>query len=421
MIALVDCNNFYVSCERVFQPQYNNQPVVVLSNNDGCVISRSEEAKAVGIPMGAPEFKIQELLLKNKVKVFSSNYTLYGDLSSRVMTLLKKFAPAIEEYSIDEAFLNYQGVRDVDCEAEGQKIKHTIFKGLDIPTCIGFAPTKTLAKMANRIAKKFKDRTQGVYVIDTDEKRIKALKWTKVEDIWGVGRRLAFKLQHHHICTAFDFIQPQYKPIIKQIMGVVGLRLIDELLGKSVLLLEDAASIKKSIAVTRSFENKLTTLPDLIERISTFATICSQKLRKQNACCYSLSIFLRENKHDTTIENYHHSILMTLPFATNSSLTLSNLAVQALKQIYIPNRKYVKAGVVVMQIIQQNQKQFNLFDEEDARHQKLMEAIDKIHTKIGSRKIRIANQDLTRTWKMKQNHLSPNFTTNIHDIIKVKC
>lgn len=421
MIALVDCNNFYVSCERVFQPQYNNQPVVVLSNNDGCVISRSEEAKAVGIPMGAPEFKIQELLLKNKVKVFSSNYTLYGDLSSRVMTLLKKFAPAIEEYSIDEAFLNYQGVRDVDYEYEGQKIKRTIFKGLGIPTCIGFAPTKTLAKMANRIAKKFKDRTQGVYVIDTDEKRIKALKWTKVEDIWGVGRRLAFKLQQHHICTAFDFIQPQYKPIIKQIMGVVGLRLIDELLGKSVLLLEDAASIKKSIAVTRSFENKLTTLPDLTERISTFATICSQKLRKQNACCYSLSIFLRENKHDTTIENYHHSILMTLPFATNSSLTLSNLAVQALKQIYIPNRKYVKAGVVVMQIIQQNQKQFNLFDEEDARHQKLMEAIDKIHTKIGSRKIRIANQDLMRTWKMKQNHLSPNFTTNIHDIIKVKC
>jgi DNA polymerase V len=421
MIALVDCNNFYVSCERVFQPQYNNQPVVVLSNNDGCVISRSEEAKAVGIPMGAPEFKIQELLLKNKVKVFSSNYTLYGDLSSRVMTLLKKFAPAIEEYSIDEAFLNYQGVRDICYESEGQKIKRTIFKGLGIPTCIGFAPTKTLAKMANRIAKKFKDRTQGVYVIDTDEKRIKALKWTKVEDIWGVGRRLAFKLQQHHICTAFDFIQPQYKPIIKQIMGVVGLRLIDELLGKSVLLLEDAASIKKSIAVTRSFENKLTTLPDLTERISTFATICSQKLRKQNACCYSLSIFLRENKHDTTIENYHHSILMTLPFATNSSLTLSNLAVQALKQIYIPNRKYVKAGVVVMQIIQQNQKQFNLFDEEDARHQKLMEAIDKIHTKIGSRKIRIANQDLTRTWKMKQNHLSPNFTTNIHDIIKVKC
>ena len=421
MIALVDCNNFYVSCERVFQPQYNNQPVVVLSNNDGCVISRSEEAKAVGIPMGAPEFKIQELLLKNKVKVFSSNYTLYGDLSSRVMTLLKKFAPAIEEYSIDEAFLNYQGVRDICYESEGQKIKRTIFKGLGIPTCIGFAPTKTLAKMANRIAKKFKDRTQGVYVIDTDEKRIKALKWTKVEDIWGVGRRLAFKLQQHHICTAFDFIQPQYKPIIKQIMGVVGLRLIDELLGKSVLLLEDAASIKKSIAVTRSFENKLTTLPDLTERISTFATICSQKLRKQNACCYSLSIFLRENKHDTTIENYHHSILVTLPFATNSSLTLSNLAVQALKQIYIPNRKYVKAGVVVMQIIQQNQKQFNLFDEEDARHQKLMEAIDKIHTKIGSRKIRIANQDLTRTWKMKQNHLSPNFTTNIHDIIKVKC
>lgn len=421
MIALVDCNNFYVSCERVFQPQYNNKPVVVLSNNDGCVISRSEEAKAVGVPMGAPEFKIQNLLQYNQVKIFSSNYTLYGDLSARVMELLKNFAPAIEIYSIDEAFLDYTGVNNKNFVNEGLLINKTIFKGLGIPTCIGFASTKTLAKMANRIAKKFKVRTQGVYVIDTDEKRIKALKWTKIEDVWGIGRRLALKLQQRNILTAFDFIQTQHYSFIKQTMGVIGLRLIDELKGKSVLVLEDALSIKKSIAITRSFETKLSSLSDLTERISTFSSICAQKLRNQNTCCYSLMVFIRENKHEVTNTNYHHSALVTLPFATNSALTLGNAALQVLKNIYVPNKKYVKAGVVVMQIIAQNQKQFNLFEEEDARHQKLMQAIDAVNKKLGTRKIRIANQDLARTWKMKQNHLSPSFTTNVNDIIKVKC
>jgi len=205
-------------------------------------------------------------------------------------------------------------------------------------------------------------------------------------------------------------------------MGVVGLRLVNELSGKSNLAFEDSVSTaKKNIAITRSFESKLSNLDDLTERISTFSSICSQKLRNQNSCCYSLLVFIQENKYDSTTENYHHSTIVTLPFATNSALTLGNAALQALKEIYIPNKKYVKAGVIVMQLIAQNQKQFNLFDEEDARHQKLMLAIDQINNKLGSRKIRIANQDLVRTWKMKQNHLSPSFTTNIHDIIKVKC
>ncbi|UYW01237.1 Y-family DNA polymerase [Flavobacterium agricola] len=421
MIALVDCNNFYVSCERVFQPQYNNQPVVVLSNNDGCVISRSEEAKALGIAMGAPEFKIKHELQANHVKIFSSNYALYGDLSSRVMDLLKQFAPATEVYSIDEAFLNYQGVQNICFETEGLQIKRTILKGLGIPTCIGFAPTKTLAKMANRIAKKFRERTQGVYIIDTDEKRIKALKWTKIEDVWGIGRRYAKKLQQQQIYTALDFVQPKNKPFIKQLMGVIGLRLFAELCGESVLPLEDASDIKKSIAVTRSFESKLSSFNDLAERVSTFATICSQKLRKQNACCYSMAVFIQENRFDTQIQNYHHSTVITLPYASNSALTLSNAALAALKNIYLPNKQYQKAGVVVMQLIPQHEKQFNLFVEEDARHQKLMQAIDRIHSKIGDRKVRLANQDLNRTWKMKQNHLSRNFTTNIHDIITVKC
>ncbi len=421
MIALVDCNNFYVSCERVFQPQLNNQPVVVLSNNDGCVISRSDEAKALGIPMGAPEFQIRPQINQLGIKVFSSNYTLYGDMSGRVMTLLKDFAPQVEVYSIDEAFLNYQGVNHIDFNTEGHKIRKTILRGLGIPTCVGFAPSKALAKIANRIAKKFKERTQGIYVIDTDEKRIKALKWVKIEDVWGIGSRLAKKLQQRRILTAYDFVQPQHQDYIKNIMGVVGVRLSRELQGYSTIPLEEVEAPRKNMAVTRSFETKLTELPDLIERISTYATICSQKLRKQNSACYTINVFLRQDRFDTTIQDYHHSVQITLPFATNSALTLSNAAINGLKQIFLPNKKYAKAGVMVMQIIPQAQKQFNLFVEEDPRHQKIMEVMDKVNAKVGDRKIRIANQDLNRTWKMKQNFLSPNFTTNINDIIKVKC
>lgn len=420
MIALIDCNNFYVSCERVFQPQYNNQPVVVLSNNDGCVISRSEEAKQLGIAMGVPEFEIRNTLKQLNIKVFSSNYALYGDMSSRVMDLLKNFAPQTEVYSIDEAFLNYKGVQNIDYNAEGYKIRQTILKGLGIPTCVGFAPTKALAKIANRIAKKFKDKTQGIYVIDSPEKIIKALKWTKIEDVWGIGFRLAKKMQARNILTAANFIDPKNLAYIKNTMGIVGERLVKELMGQSVLALEEIQSPKKNMAVTRSFEHKISNLNDLIERISTFATICSDKLRKQQSCCYSLLVFIRENKHDPNVTQYHHSTLVTLPFASNSALTLSNAAIKALKNIYKPGN-FVKAGVVVMQIIPQDQKQFNLFEEEDSRHDKLMTVIDKLNAKIGERKIRIANQDLIKTWKMKQNFLSPNFTTNIKDIIQVKC
>nr|WP_317631254.1 Y-family DNA polymerase [uncultured Flavobacterium sp.] len=420
MIALVDCNNFYVSCERVFQPQYNNKPVVVLSNNDGCVISRSEEAKKLEIPMGAPEFEIRDKLKQLNITVFSSNYTLYGDMSSRVMELLKNRAPQTEVYSIDEAFLNYNGVTNLDFNIEGFKIQKTILRGLGIPTCVGFAPTKALAKIANRIAKKFKERTQGIYIIDTDEKRIKALKWTKIEDVWGIGNRLAKKMQARQIYTALDFTKPHNYMYIKNTMGVVGERLIKELMGESVLAIEEIELTKKNIAVTRSFEHKINSLNDLTERISTFATICSDKLRKQKSCCYSLMIFIKENKHDPQVTQYHHSILVTLPYASNSALTLSNAAINGLKRIYKPGN-YVKAGVVVMQLIAQEQKQFNLFEEEDPRHDKLMQTIDALNTKIGNRKIRIANQDLVRTWKMKQNFLSPSFTTNIKDIIQVKC
>jgi DNA polymerase V len=235
MYALVDCNNFYASCERVFQPQYNGKPVVILSNNDGCVIARSYEAKALGIPMGAPEFKFRQQLKEHNVKVFSSNYALYGDLSNRVMKILENYTPNVEVYSIDEAFLNFNGMKIADFHDYGLQMKKRIQKWLSMPICVGFAETKALSKVANKIAKKYQERTAGVYVIDTEEKRIKALKWTKIEDVWGIGYRLTKKMKAKNILTAYDFTLPHNESYIKKEMGVVGIRLKYELEGKSVL------------------------------------------------------------------------------------------------------------------------------------------------------------------------------------------
>ena len=419
MYAIVDCNNFYASCERVFNPQYINKPVVILSNNDGCVISRSHEAKLLNIAMGAPEFKIRNDLNTLDVKVFSSNYALYGDFSERVMNILKQFSPNVEIYSIDEAFLNFEGIEISNYEEYGEQIKDRIQKWLSLPISIGFAPTKALAKVANRIVKKYPIRTNGIYIIDNEEKHIKALKWTKIENVWGIGSRLSKKLKRINVNTAFDFIQPERENWIKREMGVVGLRLKIELEGKSVLNIEELIVTKKSIAITRSFEKKLTHLDDLKERVSTFATVCAEKLRKQNSCCYSIIVMLVKDKQK--YESYYFSTIETLPFATNSNITLSGLAVKMIEKIFEPNQIYQKAGVIVTQIIPEDQKQLNLFEEENPKHQKLMEVIDAVHKKVGQRKIRLGNQDLQRTWKMRQNYLSKNFTTDINDIIEVKC
>ena len=420
MYALVDCNNFYVSCERVFQPQFNGKPVVVLSNNDGCIISRSNEAKALGIPMGAPEFKARDLIRQHNIKVFSSNYALYGDLSQRVMKILENFCPSVEVYSIDEAFLNCEGMLLPDLHQHGLEIQKTLLKWLSIPTGIGFAPTKALAKLANRIAKKFPERTQGVYVLDTDEKRIKALKWTKIEDVWGIGYRLTKKMQAQRIFTAYDFTLPHNEVFIKKEMGVVGMRLKYELEGKSVLSLEEPKN-KKTIAITRSFEKDISSYGELKERVSTFATICSEKLRKQNSCCYGVILFLRKDKYKDDGERYNFYRMATLPFPSNTSFSISNLALKMLEELYQEGASYKKAGVIVTEIIPSNQRQFHLFDDENPKFQKLMEVIDAQHAKIGERKIRLGNQDLQRTWKMKQHHLSNKYTTEFKEILEVKC
>jgi DNA polymerase V len=420
MYALVDCNNFYVSCERVFQPQYNGKPVVVLSNNDGCIISRSYEAKTIGIPMGAPEFKVRDVIKQHNIKVFSSNYALYGDLSQRVMKILEGFCPSVEVYSIDEAFLNFNGMPLSDYHQYGVTIQNKLMKWLSIPTGIGFAPTKALAKLANRIAKKFPERTNGVYVIDTDEKRIKALKWTKIEDVWGIGYRLTKKMQGQRILTAYDFTLPHNESFIKREMGVVGMRLKYELEGKSVLSLEEPKT-KKNIAITRSFEKDIVSYSELKERVSTFASVCAEKLRKQNSCCYGVILFLKKDKFKANGERYNFYKMSTLPFPSNTSFSISNLALKMLSELYKEGDSYKKAGVIVTEIIPANQRQFHLFDDENPKFQKIMEVMDAQHAKFGERKIRLGNQDLQRTWKMKQYHLSKKYTTNIKEILVIKC
>ena len=375
MFALVDCNNFYASCERVFNPKLDKKPIVILSNNDGCVISRSNEAKALGIPMGAPAFKYDPIFKKNKVHVFSSNFPLYGDMSSRVMNILSAYTPNIEVYSIDEAFLEFTGFDNYDLEEYGKEMRKKILKWTGIPVSIGFAPTKALAKVANRISKKFDKKTKGVYAIDSEGKREKALKWLKIEDVWGIGYKHAARLKSYKINRAYDFIKLPDEWVRKQ-MSVVGLRLKKELEGESVLSLEEKRSPKKAIATTRSFEKNLTCFEDLKERISTFSICCSEKLRSQKSNCNSIYVFVKSNRHQKNKSQYRNGIVMTLPYGSNSSITISKYAVEGLKKIYKKGIEYKKAGVVVLGLVPNSKMQLNIFEKEDPKHQILMKTLD---------------------------------------------
>lgn len=423
MYALVDCNNFYASCERIFKPKLIGKPIVVLSNNDGCIISRSDEAKAAGIPMGAPEFKVRELLKEKNITVFSSNYPLYGDLSNRVMQILGQFTPNIEIYSIDEAFMNFDGVIITDFHDYGLQIKSRIQQWLGIPVSIGFAETKALSKVANKIARKFPERTKGVYRIDSEESRIKALKWTKIEDVWGIGYRTTKKAKLRNIKTAYDFTLPEHESWILKEMGVIGLRLKQELEGKSVLPLEPVSEQKKSIAITRSFPKQIADFDLLKERVSTFATVCAEKLRKQQSCCHTIIVMLVIDNHKYQSEKYYFNSAITLPFATNSTLTIANTAIAILKKLYEGNEgiKFKKAGVIVSSLIPEDSKQFHLFEDENPKHLQLMETIDLLNKKIGTRKIKLGNQNMELTWDMNQNHLSPRYTTNFNEILEIQC
>jgi len=417
MYALIDCNNFYASCERVFNPSLNGKPVVVLSNNDGCVIARSNEAKALGIPMGAPAFEYKKTFETYNINVFSSNYALYGDMSSRVMNLLSEFTPEVEIYSIDEAFLKFIGFDFFDFQEIGLQMKRRVTKGTGIPISIGFAPTKALSKVANRIAKKFSERTNGIYVIDSEEKRIKALKWLSIEDVWGIGRKHAKRLKALQIYNAYQFTQLSDDWVRKN-MSVVGLRLKHDLEGKPTLDLETTAN-KKMIATTRSFEGMLTSYQDIRERVSTFAVSCAEKLRHQQSQCHMLMVFLHTNGFRKDLPQYGRNIVVKTHYPTNSSIDLVTYAEVGLQAIYREGFHYKKAGVIAMGLTPNNQKQYSLFTSENPKHEPIMNVVDRLNKAYGNNKIKFGSQSLGRQWKMKQEKLSPRYSTNIQEIITI--
>ena len=418
MFALIDCNNFYASCERVFNPNLQQKPVAILSNNDGCVISMSDEAKKLELPFGAPIFKWEQFCKEKNITVLSSNYPLYGDMSARVMNILADFSPEVEVYSIDESFLKLDGFENYNLYEYGTKMRSRVLKWTGIPTCVGIAPTKALCKIANKIARSNLKQSKGICIIDSEENRIKALKWTKIGNVWGIGSRLKKRLQEKGCVTAWDFVQLPSDWVLKN-FSIVEWRLQKDLQGISKIPLGEVVS-KKMIATTRSFENTYSDLENIKERISTYATRCAEKLRNQESSCHMLIVQLSSDRFQKNAQQHRESTTVVFSYPTDSTLEIATAAIKAVKTIFRPGIKYKKAGVIVTGLVPNDNFQLNLFTHENPKHKPLMAAIDDLNKKFKSDKIKLGNQDLKRTWKMRQKRLSAKFTTNINDVIIVK-
>lgn len=419
MFGLVDCNNFYASCERVFNPYWNNRPVIVLSNNDGCVIARSNEAKKLGIEMGVPAYQVKTEIKQHGIGVFSSNYSLYGDMSNRVMSTLSSFVENMEVYSIDESFLDFSGFERFDLKEYGEKIVKTTTKGTGIPVSLGIAPTKTLSKVANKFAKKF-PAYKGTCIIDSEEKRIKALQLTEISDVWGIGRRRARLLSKYNVKTAFDFTQ---LPVgwVRQRMTVTGEQLWKELNGISCIDMEFAPPAKKTICTSRAFGQTIADLEGLKESVSTYAAICAEKLRKQKSCALSLMVFIHTNNFREDLPQYLQNCVIEFPVATNSTLEIVKYALIALKRIYKKGYQFKKAGVTITEIIPDAAIQTNIFDNVDReKHARLMSVVDQLNDGFKKNNLRLAVQEGSRRWRLKQEKLSPCYTTRISDVLHFK-
>ena len=403
-IALVDCNSFYVSCERLFDPSITKKPVVVLSSNDGCIISRSTEAKALNIKMGEPYFKVEKIIKKNNVKVFSSNYSLYGDISRRVMKTLKQFSPQIEIYSIDEAFLNLSSIKNDDLLEYANKIRKTILKWTGIPTSIGIASTKTLSKAANHIAKKEKS---GIVSLINSELIDKFLEKIKINDVWGVGQQLAKFYIKNEINTAY-----QLKNIsnnwIKKNTNVFGSRTAMELKGVSCISLETHQEKRKNCCVSRSFGKKVTKLEELKESITTHCLNAAEKIRIDNQTVKKVTVFIRTSPFQKNKNYYANTKDVDLPIRTNDSIELVKQALIALKYIYKKGYRYQKAGIILsgLKDVDIYKKHlFSLVNNEEKRT-KLMKAIDYTNIKYGRHALSIVQAGLKKRWNIKRQHSS---------------
>ncbi|GAA4382120.1 Y-family DNA polymerase [Hymenobacter koreensis] len=431
MFGLVDCNNFYASCERVFRPELEERPVVVLSNNDGCVIARSQEAKALGLKMGDPYFKVRELIQQYGVVVCSSNYELYGDMSRRVMWYLQQVSPAVEVYSIDEAFLDLAGMtQHFDLGRWAGEVRGAVRQRTGIPTCVGVAPTKTLAKLANKLAKTefVGGRGGGVLVLSDEAERREALARVAVEDVWGVGHRSAAKLHAVGVRTAAELAGVGDAWARKNLGGVVGARLLHELRGFSCagIVVEDEA--RKSLACTRSFGQPLTELVDVAGAVASHATRAGEKLRREGMAARLLTVFVETSRFAHLPPPYSFSTQLTLPVATDDTLTLAQVARKGLQRIWRPGKRYVKAGVVLDGLERAGTgPQAMLFGDVGVTPQRagLMRALDALNGRFWAGTVKVAasvaGPGKTQAWAMRRDVKSPAFTTDWGELWAVRC
>ena len=416
-IALIDCNNFYASCERIFNPKLIGKPIVVLSNNDGCIIARSKEAKKLGIKMGEPYFKARNIIEKNKVEVFSSNYSLYGDISQRVMETLSSFSSEVEIYSIDEAFLGLNGFENYELQTYCNHIRQTINKWVGIPVSIGVGPTKTLSKIANNLAKK-NSNYKGVCILENKIEIKKALQQTSIEDVWGIGRRLSIFLKKYNINTAHNFSEMD-RGWVRKNMGVVGEKTYLELNGVSCLDLDLVPSDKQSCCVSRSFSRPIEKLFDLEESISTYGSRVSEKIREEGLVAESMSIFVLTNHFNRREKQYSNSIKLHLPFPTNNSIKIVKRSLEGIRKIYRPGYKYKKAGIILYGLSRQNVTK-GLLDYDREASDSIMQTIDKINNRYGGETIKIASEGIKKIWRMKRENVSPCYTTRFDELVEVK-
>ena len=416
MFALVDVNSFYASCETVFRPDLRGKPVVVLSNNDGCVIARSAEAKALQLPMGAPYFKLKDEFRRHKVQVFSSNYALYADMSNRVMTTLEDMAPSVEIYSIDEAFMDLTGIRNCRVlEDYGREIRARVKRDTHLTVGVGIAPTKTLAKLANHAAKKW-TKTRGVLDLSNIERQRRLMELVKVEDVWGVGRRISRKLNVMGIITAKD-LSEQSTYIIRKHFNVVLERTVRELRGEPCLELEEFAPTKQQIVCSRSFGSRITEYQDMRQAVCAYAERAAEKLRSERQYCRQIAVFVRTSPHAVGETFYGNQAMGSLITPSNDTRDIIRVAMESLDRIWLDGCRFMKAGVMLGDFYSQGVSQLNLFDEfkPQANSETLMRVVDGLN-QSGKGKLWFAGQGMQKTWAMKREMLSPAYTTRFSDL-----
>lgn len=418
--ALIDCNNFYASCERVFRPELEGRPIAVLSNNDGCIIARSNEAKDIGVPMGSPYFKCRNLLERNGVAVFSSNYALYGDISARVMQVLTRFCPSVEIYSIDEAFCDLTGVPG-GAEAFGRRLRATVLAWTGMPVSVGIGPTKTLAKLANRFAKK-QPRCRGVFDLSVSPAPDLVLKWTEIGDVWGIGPRHAKRLRAMGVENAYQF-RDLKRDWVKKKMTIGGLHTLLELRGWPCFDFAAGPVDKKTIVSSRSFGHPVTRLDDMLEATAKYTTRAAEKLRRQHSVASSMLVFLQTNRFKLGQPQYSNALSVPLQVATANTPTLIRAARSGMERIFKEGYAYKKCGVMLSGLEPERGRWLSLLALPPAHRpndKPLMQAVDACNEKWGRDTVSFASSGIKQRWKMKREMMSPRYTTVWEELPRVK-